>query len=371
LTQNETISILGIGKLGICFALNLEKVGYNVVGADINEDYVKKINDKNLVSYEPSVPEFLRESVNFKATTNIYETIEAGSEMIFVCVATPTSEEWGYDHRQVERIVSTIIQFGKAPKRRHLVIVCTTMPGYCDTIAEKLEPYNYTVSYNPEFIAQGNIVHDQQFPDQVLIGEADKEAGDKVQAVYEKLCQNKPVFCRMSRISAEICKLATNCFLTTKISFANSVGDLALKVGAEPDKILSAIGSDSRIGGKYLKYGFGFGGPCFPRDNRALRQFSDAQNYELLISKSTDEVNKRHLEFQTEDYLNRYEENETIVFDHVSYKKGSVLIEESQQLALAVNLAKRGRKVLVKDHPAVIEEVRGIHGDIFQYEPNC
>ena len=166
----------------------------------------------------------------------------------------------------------------------------------------------------------------------------------------------------------EICKLATNCFLTTKISFANSVGDLATKVGAEPDKILAAIGSDSRIGGKYLGYGFGFGGPCFPRDNRALAKYADNQDYEMLISKSTDEVNRRHLEFQFQDYLARYDEDEIIILDHITYKKGSVLIEESQQLALAVKLAQAGRKVLVKDRPTVIEEVEKLYPGLFEYQ---
>ena len=366
----EKVGILGIGKLGICFALNLEKVGYEVIGIDVNEEYIRQVNEKTLISYEPLVEEYLRKAKNFSAGTDINELIDSDCRMIFIAVATPSTPDGRYDHYQVERVAEKLEEIGKRRERINLAVVCTTMPGYCDTLAARLNAFNYTVSYNPEFIAQGNILRDQQIPDQVLIGEEDPEAGDAIQRVYEKVCQNKPTYCRMSRLSAEICKIATNCFLTTKISFANSIGDLATKAGAEPDKILAAIGSDSRIGGKYLNYGFGFGGPCFPRDNRALGVFANDQGYELLISGATDEVNKRHLDFQFELWQQQYHEDETIVFDHVSYKKGSVILEESQQLALAVKLARAGRKVLVKDHPAVIRELKSQYGTLFQYETN-
>jgi nucleotide sugar dehydrogenase len=224
------------------------------------------------------------------------------------------------------------------------------------------------VSYNPEFIAQGNIINDQLHCDHVLIGEAEKESGDLLESIYKKFCLDNPVFCRMSRLSAEICKIATNCFLTTKISFANSVGDLALKAGAEPEKILAAIGADNRIGADYLKYGFGYGGPCFPRDNRALNLYAKQLAYPLLIGEATDEVNRRHLLFQIEKYLSSYPDGEPIVFEGIAYKKGTTIIDESQQLALAVQLAAKGKKVHIKESGVVIEALKTLYGDLFQYE---
>lgn len=364
----ETIALLGIGKLGLCFALNLEQAGYRVIGVDISEQYVEQINQKLLVTTEPHVSEYLSQSQNFQATVHIDEALNSTAELIFIVVATPTAKDGSYNHEQIERVAEELKRKGISEKQRHLVIMCTTMPGYCDLLAAELAPFNYTLSYNPEFIAQGSIIRDQQFPDQVLIGEANPEAGDKIVKVYEKICRNKPVFCRMSRLSAEICKLATNCFLTTKISFANAIGDLAIQAGAEPGKILAAIGADSRIGHKYFNYGYGYGGPCFPRDNRALNIFAENQNYPLLISRATDEVNKRHLQFQLGRMLENHEVGDEIIFDHVSYKKGSVILEESQQLALAVELAKQGRKVIVQDHPEVIRQVKALYGDLFIYE---
>lgn len=365
---NPNIGVIGLGKLGICFALNLEHSGFQVTGLDINESYIQQINDRSLQSYEPQVEEMLRSSKHLKATHDVTELLAADPDLIFLVVATPSLPSGSYDHRQVDAVVQALQAAGRSDRLRHLVVMCTTMPGYCDSIASELEALNYSLSYNPEFIAQGTVIRDQQYPDQILIGEASEEAGDLIEAVYRQMCKSDPAYCRMSRLSAEIAKIATNCFLTTKISFANSIGDLATKVGAEPDKILQAIGSDKRIGPRYLGYGFGYGGPCFPRDNRAIGLYADQQGYELLISKATDEVNRRHLAFQLGQELLAHPEEETIVFDSVTYKPGTTILEESQQLALAVELARAGRKVLVKEHPAVIAELKATYGSLLEYE---
>ncbi len=362
------IGVIGIGKLGLCFALNLERVGYQVTGLDTNAEYVASINAKTLTSFEPQVEELLFLSQNFVATTDWDAVLAPEIELLFIVVATPSMPDAGYDHTQVDAVLERLAAAGPSEIQRHLVVMCTTMPGYCDTVAPKMAALNYTLSYNPEFIAQGTIIRDQQQPDQVLIGEGSAEAGDAIVEVYRQMCKNTPTFCRMSRISAEIAKLATNCFLTTKISFANSIGDLATKVGGEPEKILAAIGADKRIGSRYLGYGFGYGGPCFPRDNRALAMFGKQAGFEVLLSQATDEVNRRHLDFQFEQYCTRYPLSEEIVFESVTYKPGTTILEESQQLALALRLAQAGRKVRVRDLKAVIAALQLLYGDIFAYE---
>ena len=363
----EKVTVIGIGKLGLCFALNLEQSGFEVLGVDLAPAYVASLNDKTHTSFEPQVEELLKASQHFRATTQLQEIVAFDAPSVFIAVATPTLEEGGYDHSLLDQVINDLINLGPTSSTKDLVVVATTLPGYCDLLAEKVAPLGYTLSYNPEFISQGTIIRDQQYPDQVLIGEANKAAGNRIEAIYRQVVKNEPRYCRMSRLSAEICKLATNCFLTTKISFANSIGDLATKVGAEPDKILAAIGADSRIGGKYLGYGFGYGGPCFPRDNRALGKYARDNGYELLISQATDEVNRRHLDFQTQEWLASYPASEAIFFDTVTYKPGSILLEESQQLALAVKLARAGRKVVIKERPIVIAELKAEYGDLFEY----
>lgn len=359
------IGVLGIGKLGLCFALNLERAGYQITGVDIHDDYVAAVNGKTYYSYEPEVNELLQASRNFVATSHIQDVLTADIKLLFVMVATPSLPDGSYDHSQVERIVGALTNFGKREHLTHVVIGCTVMPGYTATLQQRLAEYNYTVSYNPEFIAQGSIIKNQQYPDQVLIGEGNEEAGDLLEAVYKKMCLNTPRVCRMDALSAEIAKLATNCLLTTKISFANSIGDLAVKNGANPTKILQAIGADSRIGEKYLQYGYGFGGPCFPRDNRALNLFAQQSGYQMLIGEATDNINKQHLDFQFNELLK--ENNSEYVFDEVTYKPGTVILEESQKLALAVKLAQAGKNVVVIEKPVVIEELKNRFGNLFTY----
>lgn len=364
--MSETIAVIGIGRMGLCFALNLERAGYRVVGMDANAGYVNQLNEKNVASPEPQVSELLKASTQFSVTDEI-QTALRQAKMIFIAVPTPTSER-GYDHSQVDKVVEEILACGRQHERKHLVISCTTLPGYCDHLAAKVESCNYSLSYNPEFIAQGSIIQNQLYPDQVLIGEADAEAGDRIEKIYRRMTRSNPRIFRMSRLSAEICKLATNCFLTTKIAFANAIGDLATLAGAEPEKILSAIGADSRIGEKYLAYGYGFGGPCFPRDNRALGYFADHLGYDLKLSKATDLSNQAHLEFTFGKFRENHSNGAPIVFEYVSYKPGVGILEESQPMALALMLARAGKKVKIRESQTVIDELKKNYGDLFIYE---
>jgi UDPglucose 6-dehydrogenase len=366
----EKIAVIGIGRLGLCLALNLEKAGYKVTGVDVSEEYVDSLNHKTFQSPEPFVNELLKASINFIATSSLNEVFTQGITTLFVVLPTPSLANGSFDHQYINSIVEKLVEHGFQNQTHHLIINSTTMPGYCDELQLKMKAFNYEVIYNPEFIAQGSIISDQLNPDQVLIGEGSKEAGEAIEFIYKKMCRNNPTFCRMSRISAEITKLATNCFLTTKIAFANSIGDIAKRVGAEPEKVLDAIGLDSRIGNKYFKYGFGYGGPCFPRDNRAFTKFASDKNYKMLISEATDKANELHGAFLFEEWSKKNSDVEPIVFDFVTYKKGTDILEESQQLKLAVALAKSGKKVIVKESGFVIKTMIDTYGNLFIYEVN-
>lgn len=362
----KKVSVIGIGRLGICFSLTLEKCGYDVLGADINEEYVKSINNKMLVSDEQRVEEHLKNSKNFRATTSTREALEH-SDVLYIVVATPSLESGIYDHSQVDGVVDKLLSYGEQPGK-HFIICCTTMPGYSDTVSERMSDFGYTVSYNPEFIAQGTVLRDQASPDIVLIGEGSKEAGDVIQEMYEKMTINTPRIHRMSRIEAEITKIGLNCFLTTKISYANMVGDIVLHAGGDPSVVLSAIGDDTRIGNKYLGYGYGYGGPCFPRDNRALAIFAKELEIDALISLASDKSNEKHLQYQLDYYEQNNDKSKQICFDTVTYKPESTMIVESQQLAYAVGLAKRGFDVLVRERESVIDEIKSIYGNLLKYE---
>lgn len=347
--MDKNISIIGVGKLGLCLALNLERKGFNITGIDVSEEYISSLREKNFISSEPYVSSYLKDSKNINFSTNLEDSLK--NNIIFVVVKTPSTSDWKYDHTQIDEIVDNLIKLGKQDRRKELIINSTTFPGYCDTIQKKLEDFNYKVSYNPEFIAQGSIIKDQLNCDSVLIGQADNESGQIIEEIYRIMCDSNPIINKMSRTEAELTKLSVNCYLTTKISFANMVGDISQRYNCNPDVVLNAIGSDSRIGNKYLKHGFGFGGPCFPRDNRALSKCAEEVGIEAIISKATDVMNDYHLTYQVEDFVKKNpEKHNEVVFDYLTYKKESTLLEESQQLKFALKLKEKGYKIKVLDN---------------------
>lgn len=362
------IGVVGIGRLGVCFALNLERVGFDVYGVDSNAEYIQKIRSKTLVSDEPHVEHFLAESEYLNVSTELKSVIDPEIQIIFICVPTPSKPDGTFDHSLIEQVCDEILTYDRPERETHLIINSTVMPGYCDALHERMKQHGYSVSYNPEFIAQGSIIEDQQFPDQVLIGEAHEKIGDEIEAIYRCFCQNDPRFSRMTRTEAEITKLAVNCFLTTKIAFANSIGDLTIQLGGNQHKVLGAIGADERIGANFLRYGFGYGGPCLPRDNRAMGMAASQADLELPISTATDKANKLHRDFQREAFEQNYSEDEQVTFTGLTYKPHTDIIEESQRLALAVDLAESGYRVLLRDREEVIDQIREIHQDLFAYE---
>jgi len=363
----DRISVLGIGRLGLCWALSLERAGYNVLGCDIREDYVKAINKKTFKTVEPDVERHLTESVNFKATTSLDEAIRY-ADILFVTVRTQSMPDGRYNHSQVDQLLRDIQNLGITNSPKQLIISCNVNPGYSDKIQKRMSWFGYSVSYNPEWIAQGSILHDQEYPDVVVIGEASKYAGQLIEDIHRDVSRESPTFHHMNRLSAELTKVSLNCYLTARISLANMIGEVAVKSGVDPSKILKAIGSDTRIGSKYIKYGFGYGGPCFPRDTKAFIHYANKIGVDPVMIESTQSVNDNHLKFQLEQFFKEHDKDEVIRFDTVTYKPGVTIIEESQQLLFAVEIAKEGYKVVIKEHPDVIKQVKEIYGDLFEYE---
>ena len=354
------IGIIGIGRLGLAFGLNLAKVGHEVYGMDKNVEYINKLKTKTFKSSEPGINDGILEVSNFYFSTSLEKIINCN--LIFVVVSTPSTPDFRYDHSMIDSVLQDIKKYGFQNQRKDLVINCTTFPGYCESISKELSDLNYMVSYNPEFIAQGTIMNDQVYCDNVLIGCKDSYSAELIKSVYQSFVKSTPIYNIMTCTEAEITKLSINCFLTTKISFANMIGDISLKYECDPNIVLRAIGSDSRIGNKYLGYGFGFGGPCFPRDNRALTKCASDVGIAAEISLATDKMNQLHLEYQIDHFIKQNpDKNIPINFEYVTYKKDSILTEESQQLKFAVKLKELGYKVTISDNrKEVLEQILSI-----------
>lgn len=361
------VAVLGVGRLGICTALCLEKAGYDVYCYDINKNIVDAINTRNMPSPEPGVTKMLSEAKNIHATSSLEDVMNIS---IFFCVvATPSLEDGSYNHSYLDTLVNDIIQLLPSYSGKKIFnVCCTTMPGYCDVLQERLQAYNVDVCYNPEFIAQGNILHDFVHPDMVLIGEANQESGDKLVEIYKNIVKTNPIYNRMSRTEAELTKISINCFITTKISFANTIGDMCVAKNLRPDIVLRAIGSDSRIGNKYLRWGHGYGGPCFPRDNRALSYYFQTQALKNRIGEATDITNKFHTDFLADKILDKLKtQQKNILFRDLAYKPGTIILEESANLALALRLMERGVNITIQESIPVIEQLQKMYPNKFSY----
>jgi nucleotide sugar dehydrogenase len=364
----NTVGVIGIGKLGLCMALVMEKAGYKVICHDRNEHLARAISDKTLETIEPQVTTLLKQSKHLVVVQSIRELYTL--PIVFVVVATPSVPNGSYNHTAEDEVVESILNLNKASPNydeKVLVISCTTMPMYCDSIQNKLAKYNYKVCYNPEFIAQGDIVHGLKNPDMVLIGGTNTEACNTLVSVYKTFLENTPVFQTMTCTEAEITKISLNCFLTTKIAFANMIGDIVLKAGGDQSVVLKAIGSDTRVGGKFLKWGHGFGGPCLPRDNRALSYFSNSIHINHAIGETTDQSNKKHLSYLFDFIVSKNTNNKPVYFSSVVYKKNTYMLEESQTLELALLCQNRGLQVILHDSLPVLKELETKYGNAFTY----
>jgi nucleotide sugar dehydrogenase len=304
------IGVIGAGRLGLTFALLCEKAGYNVIVSDKREDYVYNLNQRICITNEPLIQKMLFEVQNFSATTNNVEIIE-NSDMIFTFVATPSTMDGNYDTTSVFEVVNdffTASQLDIPIFEKRFIVGCTTNPGDTEQIQKKLSIFSIQVAYNPEFIAQGEIVKGLEQSDIVLIGTEYQELGNELVQLYKKIQTTTVNAYIMSAKAAEITKIGINCFLTTKISYANMMGDILMKSGLKDEigMVLGAIGGDTRVGKKYMNYGFGFGGPCLPRDNRALGHFANNLGMELNLPLTVDNFNKEHANFIKNYYIQKF-----------------------------------------------------------------
>lgn len=339
------IGVIGVGKLGLSFSLLSERKGIEVIGSDFNKSYVDSLSNKTLKTDEPLIEEYLLSSQNIQFTTDNSEIIRK-TDLIFTFVATPSLPDGDYDHTFVDMVVEDFINLSNQIdlSNKKFVIGCTVNPGYTDTVQEKLEQYGVKVFYNPEFIRQGNIIEDLMNCDFILLGNRPEDKTTDIKEVYRKFTKDV-IFKEMTPTAAEITKIGLNCYLTTKISFANMIGQICYNTGIESEisTVLDTIGSDSRVGNKFLKFGYGFGGPCLPRDNRALGKHAEKVGLKFNIPNVIDEFNNSHLQFLISKIVTENpNKNFPLVFDSITYKKGINITTDSQQLLILESLLDQG-----------------------------
>ena len=353
------IGVIGAGRLGICFALLCEQAGYDVLVSDVRDGYVKNLQNKIISTNEPEVAKLLTTSPRLSATTNNLKVIRE-CDVIYTLVATPSSKDGSYDVSAVWKVVEDLKKAGKKNTNGKAFIVgCTTNPGDCAKFQKELNDLNIDVFYNPEFIAQGTIIKDLRRADMVLIGGKRNETYDQLCELYNRIQEIPPKISIMSTTAAELVKLAVNCYLTTKISYANMVGQVMSLSGMEEEipTVLGAIGDDTRVGRRYLNFGFGFGGPCLPRDNRAFAAYAKELGLDYNLGQTTDNFNDKHSDFLKENFIYKNIDNLPFYFEYVSYKQGTDILTESQQYKLCIDLLDDGYTVYIDDNDAIMDMI--------------
>jgi UDPglucose 6-dehydrogenase len=342
----EDVSVVGLGKLGACMAGIFANAGYNVTGIDVDEDTVKAINTGEPPVIEPKLAEYVSMAgTNLKATTSVEAVKE--TDATFIVVNAPIDDSGRYSLDAIEAVCRSLGDQLREIDDHTVVVTSTVFPGstagpireWLEGASGKVVGEEFQLAYSPEFIAIGDVIRGLERPDFFLIGEHTTEAGDRVAQVYRQIRQNDAPMVRMDLTSAEVAKMAINSYITMKISYANTLGQISEEINAEVDAMAEALSADSRINGNYLTAGARFGGPCFPRDNSAFRRLAEDAETAAPLAAATDEVNSAHTEWIADIIRSHTPESGTVAVLGVTYKPGTYIAEESQGSALIESLA--------------------------------
>jgi UDPglucose 6-dehydrogenase len=352
------ISVFGLGKIGHTLATCLAAAGNRVIGVDPIPGLVNAINAGTFESTEPSVAERNAKAGPgaFIATLSADEAI-ASSDVSMVIVPTPSNTLGGFSLRYVLNAIRTMGEGIRKKDTRHTVsVVSTVLPGASERyIIPALEAASgrkvgndLGYCYNPSFIALGDVVKGFEHPDYVLIGEADAASGDAMAAVHQSMLQNDTPIARMQPIEAEIAKIASNTHETMRVAFANMLFGLCSEVpGADVDRITGALAY--RMGQRFFKGAVPYGGPCWPRDNRALAVFMDAIGVPSNMPRTIDVCNDEHGRYILRKVLETTDRDETVGLLGLAYKPGTNVVERAFALDLARWLEADGRRVVAWD----------------------
>jgi UDPglucose 6-dehydrogenase len=376
----ETLSFIGLGKLGLCMAACLAvKGGYKVIGIDVNENVVNSFKKGVAPIVEPRLQEYINKAgKNLIATTSYQEAI-AKTDITFIMVATPSKPDGSFSNEYVEASLKSLSELlKKSNKKYHLFVISSTvMPGSIEAsfiplierFSERKLNIGFGVCYTPDLVALGNVIHDYLNPDMVILGQSDQFAGDQVATIHRRTCENNPPIFQMSLVNAEIAKVAVNCYITTKISFANALSNICERTpGANIDEITNAVGTDRRISPLYFKGGLSYGGTCFPRDTVAYLAIAKKCGLEGELISAVEKINKRQdqlLVERTLEYALATPDKKVSVLG-LAFKPNTPVITESPGIKLIESLVEKGLEIVVYD-PLAIENTRAVFQDRITY----
>jgi len=369
------IAVIGTGYVGLVTGTCFAETGNEVICIDIDEQKVKKLSEGEITIYEPGLNKlFLRnlKEERLKFSTDLTEGVK-DAVIIFMALPTPPGADGSADLRYVLGVAG---QLGQLMKDYKVIIDKSTVPvGTAEKVREEIaKNFNgdFDVVSNPEFLREGVAVDDFMKPDRVVIGTSSDRARKLMEELYSPFVRQGNPIIYMNERSAELTKYAANSFLATKISFMNEIAQLCERMGADVDMVRRGIGSDERIGKRFLFPGIGYGGSCFPKDVQALVNSSREVKYDFKILKSVMEVNenqKMHLIPKIKKYFEGNLKGKHFALWGLAFKPNTDDIREAPALYIIEALKKEGCTVAVYD-PEAMTNVREQIGDQVKYGEN-
>lgn len=359
-----TISFIGHGYVGLVTAAVFADLGNTVWVVGRTREKIENLKKGKTPFYEPGLEELVKRNVTAGRLifTVDYEQAVAPSEIIFICVGTPSKKSGEADLTSVFAAAESI---GKALVGYKVIVTKSTVPpGTNKKVAEALERTkpegaSFAIASVPEFLREGTAIQDTLHPDRVIIGTTSKRAEELLLALHKPI-DGKTILCNME--TAELIKYASNALLSTKISFANAIAFLSEKVGADAEKVLDGVGLDSRLGRSFLYPGIGYGGSCFPKDVKALLAIAAQYGYNFSILKAVDEVNKeaviRFIEKITRHFQGKLT-GKTLAVLGLSFKPDTDDMREAPSVGVIRTLIRQGASVRAYD-PVAVENAKRV-----------
>ncbi|MGB4013028.1 MAG: UDP-glucose/GDP-mannose dehydrogenase family protein [Bacteroidales bacterium] len=371
------IAIIGTGYVGLVTGTCFSEMGVNVTCVDIQKDKIKNLKNGIIPIYEPGLEELVHR--NYKSgrlnfTTDLTDLLDE-VDIVFSAVGTPPDEDGGADLSYVLDVARTI---GKNINKYILVVTKSTVPvGTAQkvkaVIQEELDKrgldIEFDIASNPEFLKEGDAVNDFMKPDRVVVGVESERAKEIMEKLYKPFMMNNYRMIFTDIPSAEMIKYAANAMLATRISFMNDIANLSELVGADVNMVRKGIGSDSRIGSKFLYPGCGYGGSCFPKDVKALIKTADKMGYSMQVLKAVEDVNDNQKKVLFKKLMNHFNgdiSNKRIALWGLSFKPETDDMREAPSLVLIEEILKNGGTIKAYD-PIAINECRRRIGDTIEY----
>ena len=369
------ISVIGTGYVGLVTGTCLAETGNNVLCIDIDNNKVEKMQQGIVPIYEPHLDSLFERNINagrLKFSTSLEKGLEHG-DIIFLALPTPEDEDGSAD---LSYVLGAAKDIGKIMKNYKVIVDKSTVPvGTADRVKEtiaKETTVDFDVVSNPEFLREGFAVDDFLKPERIVIGSSSDKATKLMEKLYKPFVRSGNPILIMDEKSAELTKYAANSFLATKITFMNEIANFCEKVGADVDKVRVGMGTDSRIGKRFLFPGIGYGGSCFPKDVKALQKSGYDKGYDFDILNAVIKINdtqKRILIPRINNYYKNNLKGKTFAIWGLAFKPETDDIREAPSLYMIEELLSLGAKLNVFD-PEAIPNVQRKFGNQINYITN-